>query len=549
MRAYWRSLPRRALLRLPRPFIPIPQLDREFAPTADEIGSSLADLPLPEAGYSIGCVYTAMLPEKYRAERGVFYTPPTLCQRLIQMATDTGLDWKTARVLDASCGGAAFLAPVATRMAEANTLRSTTAAFNSIRNRLRGYEIDPFAAWLSIVLLEATLLPYCFKSGQRATGLIEVRDSLSCDHGTQDERELFDLVIGNPPYGRVSLSYDLRLNYSRSLYGHANLYGLFTDAALRWTAQGGLIAYVTPTSMLGGEYFKKLRGLLSRDAPPVAIDFVSERTGIFQDVLQETMLVVYRRSANQNPVTISVFNNATSKRIGAYAIPSPGDQPWLFPRAPEHSNLIARLIGMPTRLADYGYKVSTGPLVWNRHKPRFRATPSPVRFPVIWAEAISSTGQFQFRAEKVNHLPWFEPLEREQWVVTRRPSVLVQRTTAKEQKRRLIAAVLPSTFIRQHGGVVVENHLNMVVPTCAQPKVSPQVIAELLNSNMLDAAFRCVNGSVAVSAYELESLPLPTVGDAKNLECLILQRATRSEIQAAINRLYLGEMNAAAGVA
>ena len=41
---------------------------------------------------------------------------------------------------------------------------------------------------------------------------------------------------------------------------------------------------------------------------------------------------------------------------------------------------------------------------------------------------------------------------------------LVQRTTAKEQNRRLIAAELPASFIKKHGAVVVENHVNMVRP-------------------------------------------------------------------------------------
>ena len=32
---------------------------------------------------------------------------------------------------------------------------------------------------------------------------------------------------------------------------------------------------------------------------------------------------------------------------------------------------------MKFRLASYGYGVSTGPLVWNRHKPQFRTQPAP----------------------------------------------------------------------------------------------------------------------------------------------------------------------------
>ena len=58
------------------------------------------------------------------------------------------------------------------------------------------------------------------------------------------------VVIGNPPYGRVTLAPAVRQRYQRSLYGHANLYGMFTDLAIRLTRPGGVIAYVTPTSFL-----------------------------------------------------------------------------------------------------------------------------------------------------------------------------------------------------------------------------------------------------------------------------------------------------------
>ena len=122
------------------------------------------------------------------------------------------------------------------------------------------------------------------------------------------------------------------------------------------------------------------------------------------------------------------------------------------------SALVRRVDGLPHRLADYGYTVSTGPLVWNRHKPSLRDRPGKGRFPLVWAESVRAEGVFEFRAEKRSHKPWFEPKANKRWVVTDVPCVLLHRTTAKEQCRRLIAAELPATFIEEHGAVVVENH-------------------------------------------------------------------------------------------
>ena len=155
---------------------------------------------------------------------------------------------------------------------------------------------------------------------------------------------------------------------------------------------------------------------------------------------------------------------------------------------------------------------------------------------------MRSNGEFEFRAEKRNHKPYFEPKEKEHWVVTDHPCVLLQRTTAKEQCRRLIAAELPNQFLRKHGAVVVENHLNMIKPLNGTPKVSSAALAALLNSDIVDQVFRCINGSVAVSAYELQALPLPSPDEINGIEELIKAQARREVVEKAVERLYDGEV-------
>ena len=126
----------------------------------------------------------------------------------------------------------------------------------------------------------------------------------------------------------------------------------------------------------------------------------------------------------------------------------------------------------------------------------------------------------------------------QQSLVTDFPCVLLQRTTAKEQRRRLIAAELPVSFIVAHGAVVVENHLNMIKPLAGTPKVTPATLAALLNSDLVDQVFRCINGSVAVSAYELEALPLPSPENLEEFEQLVRRHASRERLEQAVERLY-----------
>ena len=509
---------------------------------AASMGRAVASLDPITASYWLSTAYTAMLPAAMRARLGIYYTPPELTSRLLDMAVELGADMRTWRVLDPACGGGAFMGPVALRMARSRPQCRPSEIIASIADRLRGFEVDPFAAWLSQVFIEMALAEVCAAGGTRLPQLVKVCDSLKL----KAEFGAFNLVVGNPPYGRVGLSSELRNRYRRSLYGHANLYGVFTDLALRWAKPGGLVAFVTPTSFLAGQYFKALRSLLSSDAPPAAVDVVEARQGVFEGVLQETMLAVYRRGgpptrAKVHRISYSADGTAEASPVGRFELPKKAAAPWLIPRHPDQAHLIERLAKLPSRLADWGYKVSTGPLVWNRHKSQLRRFPDPGCAPLVWAEAIAGPGKFVFRAEKKNHEPYFKLLEGDEWLCIDEPCVLLQRTTAKEQRRRLVAATLPSELIERFGSVVVENHLNMVRPLSAKPKVPRSVIAALLNSEIVDSVFRCISGSVAVSAFELESLPLPSPTGISDLEQLVLSWMGATRIERSIRALYLGE--------
>lgn len=514
-------------------------LSAPAAVLAASLGKSAARLDPETAAYQIGLIYTCTLPRAHRAELGIYYTPPCLTARLIDQATASGVDWTTCHVLDPACGGGAFLAPVARRIIEELRDCSPRILVENIANRLRGYEVDPFGAWLSQVTLDAVLLPITKASGRQLPVVVSVCDSLQRD----PPRDGFDLVIGNPPYGRVRLEPKARERFKRSLFGHANLYGLFTDLALRHVRRGGVVAYVTPTSFLAGEYFKNLRALLGRDAPPAMLDFVSVRKGVFEDVLQETLLATYRRGSDPVPASVHEITPVNGcglavEEAGSFTLPCDPAGPWILPRCAQQAPLVATLSRMTHRLADWGYTVSTGPLVWNRFKDQLVTRPGQQRYPLIWAEAVTSDGRFIWRAEKKNHTPWFQTRPGDGWLVTSSLCVLLQRTTAKEQSRRLIAAALPAAFLETHGAVVIENHLNMLRPLSDRPAVPAATLAAFLNSAAADRAFRCVSGSVAVSAYELEALPLPSPEALRGLTQLLSRKAGRAKIEAACARLY-----------
>jgi adenine-specific DNA-methyltransferase len=519
------------------------KLDKAVSSVAEAIGTAAAKINIIEAGFLLGNIYTSLLPEGTRSTGGIFYTPPALSSRLIEISESAGIDWKKSKIIDPACGGGAFLTPVCLKMRDAliEEGKKPKEIIEHIQSHLTGWEIDPFGGWLTQVFVESALKDIIKASEIKLKPLVTICDSLENYSSLNGQ---FDLVIGNPPYGKLKLSDSIRTAFKDSLYGHPNYYGLFTHLGLNLIKKEGIIAFLTPTSFLSGEYFKNLRLLLRKNTSPVEIDFVSIRKGVFEDVLQETMLAVYKKQVGKtelvkvNQITTLPQGQLNINPAGSFELPKEPTAPWILPRTPQQACSVQKMKSMNMRLKDWGYKISTGPLVWNRHKDQLQNNKKANTYPVIWAESITQDGRFLLKAEKKNHSAYFQFKPGNEWLITTVSCVLLQRTTAKEQDKRLIAAALPETLIQEGKGVVIENHLNMIIPIIKNPLVSLHVLAAFLNSKAVNDAFRTISGSVAVSAFELESLPLPEPEKLSKLSGLIESKADNMTIELECYNIY-----------
>jgi hypothetical protein len=158
--SYWETLCKRHKTTMkvrPMP-LPVPTLAIDVQRTANDVGSMIAVFPVEDAGYLIGSIYTVMLPTALRSQLGAYYTPPPLVTRLLDLAEQAGFDFTHGTVINPAWGGGAFLAPVALRMATGQGC----------------IEIDPFAAWMTRVLLEAALMPLCIAAKRRLPDVVTV---------------------------------------------------------------------------------------------------------------------------------------------------------------------------------------------------------------------------------------------------------------------------------------------------------------------------------------------------------------------------------------
>lgn len=544
--SYWNSIIKSFPIELGQINIVSVEFDNSIEAVASVIGEAAAELDVIKASYELGNLYTSILPEKLRSDNGVFYTPPALTDRLLNSVEKAGVDWASSSVADPACGGGAFLAPIALRIISAIHFLSPEEQLQHLEQNLKGYEIDPFSAWLTEVFLQVAVKDVMSLAGRRIKSIVTICDTLAYFADKKINRE-FDVIIGNPPYGKLTLSKEVREEYEESLFGHANLYGLFTHLAIKLVKADGIVGYLTPTSFLSGEYFKNLRMFIRKETSPLTIDFVAGRKGVFEDVLQETLLAVYKRKNKlyfENPGVdineIATLPNGKLKisSAGKYQLPIGTSSPWILPRDNKHAKIVASMSNMKDTLNTYGYKVSTGQLVWNRHKKQLSDKKSRSSFPIIWAEAVSKDGHFQLKSEKKNHKKWFSFEEDNNFLLTKKSCVLLQRTTSKEQEKRLITAVLPDELFKEYEAVLIENHLNMIIPISSDPLVNLKTLSTFLNSKVVNDAFRTISGSVAVSAYELESLPLPEPSKLKRLQILINKNASSDLIEKECTKIY-----------
>lgn len=465
------------------------------------------------SAHDVGSAYVAALSPQVRARHGRHYTPRVLADELWAMARRAlGLRRGSAQrlpglVRDPACGAGALLLPPLREHVAAVRGIDPQVAIAGLPHVIGGVDTDPAAVWLANVLMAAESLPLLAAVPARRRrpfpALIRLGD------GLQRNELGASAIVMNPPYGRVRLTPEDRARFAPTLYGHANLYGLFLAAALESLDERGVIAAVVPTSFTSGLYFRNLRAVLAKTAPLTEAAFVVDRGGVFAGVLQETCLAVFsRRQARRT--TIASLNGM---RTSVAQVRSPrGDGPWLLPRQSDDAPLAAAAVAMPLNLTAAGWRVSTGPLVWNRRSRDLYPEPGPNRVPVLWAADLDGGRLHRDRVR--DHLRYLElrvPSDRAVMMLTE-PAVLVQRTTAPEQSRRLVATELTADVLSAWGGaVVVENHVNVVRPATAIPPLLDQTaLNRVLATRTLDRVVRCLSGSVAVSAYELESLPLPS---------------------------------------
>jgi adenine-specific DNA-methyltransferase len=478
-----------------------------------EFSEALGNLTVDAQHYWIGTFYSLLLLPAERRRQAAYFTPPLLAEAIVDLLVDQGFDLRRHTVIDPAAGGAAFLSTIASRMTAAKIPKA------DIQKKLHGIEIDTGLARLSEKLIS-----------ERVGGTIKRGSIVSTgDSLTKREVGTYDLVIANPPYGRISQSELGREKWRNVCYsGHINKYALFAELCCKLAKKDGLIALVLPSSFVAGPLYDLLRAHLRSQGQLTVLGSVPSRHDVFADVAQDVSVLILKKGVKHDSRKPVVFGRFPAlgkfKPRSALNLPEPERAPWPVP---------ARAKGLSVggfSLESYGAKVRAGYFVWNREGERmYSRRYSDTYVPLIWAKNIRA-GVFCKPKSKKRDTIDFVRFQEETPTIIRTNALVLQRTTNSAQKRRLIAARVSPSVLKKWGGFVTENHTIVITAGSLE---TLDCLALLLNSKAVDMRYRQVSGTASVSVTLLRSLDLP---DPKILrECL----TAITDIEKAIDVAYV----------
>lgn len=480
-------------------------------------------------------LYTILNSPENRRELGKVYTPAEIVSYILDQLGFSGEMATTASLLDPAAGCGIFLLNAAERICHAS--ESKPLARDRVMSNLAGLDNDLTAVCLAKIGLAALLSLKGHHLPKHVDFKVFLADTLDYDRDQlpfkTDHPEVFaikrlqdaysagfDFVVGNPPYGKMPSSDPRVGHFQGTVYGHANMYGMFLQFALEHLSEKGKLGFIVPKSFSSGLYFKRLREfMLSRVHLDQILTFES-RTDVFHhsDILQETVILLCSRDMTKRPVILKEVRDHRDLADDSSAVRAKLEE---VDFGPEFDHILCtsasrvaldilnKVRAGSKPLESLGLRASTGKFVWNRFKHYLHDTPGGHRLPLYWMHNIKP---FQFLPDASNgHKAAFVDLngETRSWLNRPEELILNKRISAKEQKRRIEACYVPASWRSNTPGYFVENHLNFIFRRDRSCTYDMKALAALLNSKLLDFVFRLFNGNTQVSATELNILPLP----------------------------------------
>lgn len=455
--------------------------------------------------------------QERKAALGQFLTPAPIARLMASMLP---LSASTLRILDAGAGVGSLFAACVAEICQREVRPE--------RISVTAYEVDPmlleylshtcdicrFACERAGILFEGEIVPRDFI----AVGVELLQGSLASLHNGEAG---YTCAILNPPYKKIQTQSRERKLLKSVGIESSNVYTGFVALATRLLDVSGELVAITPRSFCNGPYFRPFREHFLRTMSLRRLHTFEQRNTVFRDdgVLQENIILVAVKGRGQpEKVTISssVHHDDDLLRVhevGYEQVVHP-DDPESFIRIVQDQvgeSIVRRMARFQVSLQELGLRVSTGRVVEFRARDFLRPCwePGAETIPLLFPTHVGY-GVVHWPAEESKKpQALVDTAQTKRLQVPNDHYVLVKRFSAKEERRRIVAAVYEPTAV-PGATVGFENHLNYFHQS--NRELSPMLakgLAAYLNSTLVDAYFRQFSGHTQVNATDLRTLSYP----------------------------------------
>lgn len=329
----------------------------------------------------------------------------------------------------------------------------------------------------------------------------------------------FTHAILNPPYKKIATDSRHRLLLRQVGIETVNLYSAFVALALALLETGGQLVAIVPRSFCNGPYYRPFRELMMKHAAIRRMHLFASRSKAFKDddVLQENIIILLERGTGQGKVTVSTstddsFTDMLTHEYPFHRIVFPDDSERFIhvPTSPGRG-AIELAPSIRYSLDDLGVKVSTGPVVDFRVREHIRDLPGQNTVPLLYSCHFTAVGIEwpKANAKKPNAIE--RNAETEKWLYPNGNYCVVRRFSSKEERRRIMAAVVDPGAFNDATMLGFENHLNVFHDDKhGLPKTLATGLAVFLNTTAVDESFRRFNGHTQVNATDLKQMKYPS---------------------------------------
>jgi len=356
----------------------------------------------------------------------------------------------------------------------------------------------------------------------------------------------YDIVIGNPPYMKVSSNSAEAKSMPSVCYGAPNMYFLFAAMALFNLRDNKEMVYIIPRSWTSGAYFDHFRKYFLENGKLEHVHLFVSRDKVFEKekVLQETIIIKVIKT-KKVPETIKItssngnndFDKIHSLTVPYNVVVSKINNYVFLMTTEEEASLLSKIGSWNKTLLDVGLRMKTGLTVDFREWKYLKDKEEKNTVPMFFAQHIKN-GKIVFPCGKHGE---YLLAEKKSLLQLNSNYLFVKRFTSKEEKRRLQCGIYLSKKFSSYKFISTQNKINFIDNN--EHNLSKTIVYGLyvlFNSTAYDMYYRILNGSTQVNATEINCMPVPQLTIIEEMGAkLIASKILTEEICDSILEGYL----------